>query len=102
MNNNGEKILQRAHVLASINYLAANVPSSVIQHLGNEIQERIDDTVETQSLTVNNSPSMKSAQPFPRANNHESAIGQCLSSTGKYHLPFISDFECALLFGKLP
>lgn len=35
----GEKFLQRAHILASINWLATNVPSCVLDHLGQEIRE---------------------------------------------------------------
>jgi class 3 adenylate cyclase len=34
----GEKFLQRAHILASINWLSANVPSCVLEHLGKEIR----------------------------------------------------------------
>jgi class 3 adenylate cyclase len=37
----GEKFLQRAHILASINWLATNVPSCVLDHLGQEIREGI-------------------------------------------------------------
>jgi len=34
----GEKFLQRAHILASINWLSSNVPSCVLDHLGKEIR----------------------------------------------------------------
>jgi len=38
----GEKFIQRAHLLASINCLAANVPACVLDHLGQEIRRSID------------------------------------------------------------
>jgi len=34
----GEKFLQRAHILASINWLATNIPACVLDHLGKEIR----------------------------------------------------------------
>ena len=37
----GEGFLRRAHILASINMLAANVPSCVLEHLGEEIREAL-------------------------------------------------------------
>jgi class 3 adenylate cyclase len=40
-NRQGEKFLQRAHILASINMLAANVPTCVVDHLGQEIRDSI-------------------------------------------------------------
>jgi hypothetical protein len=73
VNCNGEKILQRAHVLASINYLAPHVPSSVIHHLGSEIQERMGDKVKSHSQSLNDNPSMTSAQPLPRANKNQAS-----------------------------
>lgn len=38
-NKQGEKFLQRAHILASINMLAANLPTCVVDHLGQEIRD---------------------------------------------------------------
>jgi class 3 adenylate cyclase len=38
----GEGFLIRAHILASINMLATNVPSCVLEHLGNEIKQSLD------------------------------------------------------------
>ena len=37
----GKEFLKRAHILASINMLAANVPTCVVDHLGQEIQDTI-------------------------------------------------------------
>jgi class 3 adenylate cyclase len=38
----GEGFLIRAHILASINMLATQVPSCVLEHLGNEIKQSLD------------------------------------------------------------
>jgi class 3 adenylate cyclase len=38
----GEGFLVRAHILASINMLATQVPSCVLEHLGHEIQQSLD------------------------------------------------------------
>jgi hypothetical protein len=83
---NGEKFLQRAQVLASINYLAANVPSCVIQHLGQEINEKVQ----------------KKNPKSPRNKSTFSVLSMPKGSTsdsGDCGLPYVSVFECALLFG---
>jgi hypothetical protein len=38
-NKQGEKFLRRAHIPASINYLAKNVPTCVLDHLGQETRQ---------------------------------------------------------------
>ena len=40
-NKDGEKFLRRAQILASINYLASNVPRCVLEDLGQEIREQL-------------------------------------------------------------
>jgi hypothetical protein len=39
----GEKFLQRAHILASINWLSASVPTCVLDHLGQEIRKTLEE-----------------------------------------------------------
>jgi hypothetical protein len=41
-NKDGEKFLQRAQILASINYLASNVPRCVLEDLGQEIRDQLN------------------------------------------------------------
>lgn len=40
-NKEGEKFLQRAQILTSINYLASNVPKCVLEDLGREIRDQL-------------------------------------------------------------
>ncbi|GAX15816.1 adenylate cyclase 10 [Fistulifera solaris] len=40
-NKEGEKFVRRAHILASINNLASNIPACVISHLGQEIRDQL-------------------------------------------------------------
>ena len=46
----GAKFLQRAHILASINWLSANVPSCVLEHLGHEIRDRYQALDESEAM----------------------------------------------------
>jgi hypothetical protein len=39
----GEKFLQRAHILASINWLSASVPTCVLDHLGQELRKTLQE-----------------------------------------------------------
>lgn len=40
-NKEGEKFVRRAHILASINNLASNIPACVISHLGQETRDQL-------------------------------------------------------------
>jgi hypothetical protein len=59
-NKQGEKFLQRAQILTSINYLSSNVPSCVLEDLGQEIRESIkrDKERKSRSNRTNNMMSM--------------------------------------------
>jgi hypothetical protein len=59
-NKQGEKFLQRAQILTSINYLSSNVPSCVLEDLGQEIRESIkrDEERKSRSNRTNNMMSM--------------------------------------------
>ena len=47
----GEKFLQRAHILASINWLATNVPACVLDHLGQEIRRNLENAQQADPVT---------------------------------------------------
>ena len=124
----GEKFLQRAHILASINWLAANVPACVLDHLGQEIRRAIDkkendkkeeiDTIDTNDdasevsdlgdndyLVERKKQQMQTA-PSPRRRMRRrfsflpgEEVQDKLSGD---QLPYVSNFKGALMFGKLP
>ena len=50
----GQQFLKRAQILASINWLATNVPTCVLDHLGKEIRDILDPAGKYKSLRVLN------------------------------------------------
>jgi class 3 adenylate cyclase len=49
-NKDGEAFVRRAHVLASINLLAANVPACILDHLGTEIRSKLKAEAQSKAL----------------------------------------------------
>ena len=123
----GEKFLQRAHILASINWLAANVPACVLDHLGQEIRRAIDqkekekkeevDTIDTNEDAsevsdlgdndhlVERDEQQKQTATSPRRRMRRrfsflpgEEVQDKLSGD---QLPYVSNFKGALMFGTL-
>jgi class 3 adenylate cyclase len=76
-NNQGEKFLRRAHILASINLLATNIPSCVLDHLGQEIREGLKAKIEKKDVFSGFSPSATSYSV--NVSDHDDSEGSDLS-----------------------
>ena len=64
-NKDGEKFLQRAQILTSINYLASNVPKCVVEDLGREIRDQLKAQEEKKNRKANSRNVMASLVSIP-------------------------------------
>lgn len=121
----GEKFLQRAHILASINWLAANVPACVLDHLGQEIRRSINkkDKAEVNTIDIANDDASEVSDLGDNDYIFQRKKQQALTATpprtkmrrrfsflpgeevqdklGGDQLPYVSNFQGTLMFGEL-
>lgn len=99
-NPQGAKFLERAQILASINYLSTNVPSCVLDHLGQEIRTKLP-TLST-NTDLRSSTSSNGSRRSRRASLRRTlSLRSAQSDDGITDLPYVTDFQGAIMFGKL-
>lgn len=98
----GQQFRERAKTLTSISYLAANVPSSVLDHLGREVRHfemksRFEDSM-TSFHFPENAPSASEGQ-CKRKSKRSSFYSFDSPNDTISSLPYVAPFDAAVIFG---
>jgi class 3 adenylate cyclase len=105
-NKDGEAFLRRAHVLASINLLARNVPACILEHLGTEIRNRLRVEAESKALQTAGAHCGQRRATLTKSSFHSctSSSGVSLASLSSYEDVddgSIADFDLDLNFDEV-
>jgi len=97
----GDSIRERAVILASINYLATNVPSCVLEHLGREIQNFPSGSQTPVRDALARSKSLDCSRSLRRGLVKKNSSSYSLDcNNGIQSLPYAAPFQAVILFSK--